>query len=502
MDIIAVPLLMMAAIGLLFIDHGDGGSGDDGDADADTTRKLTSDPDDQLLILQSFGDDGDSVIGTDGRDQLELGGGDDIADGGAANDRLFGEDGNDQVAGGPGDDRIFLGAGSDANFWIDAPNAEQVAGDDFIRGGDGEDTLVDFLGRNTIYGELGADLIDGVDGNGEAESPDELYGGYGRDVVAGDNGDLLSGGADMDAFFVVLNAGPIEPAVISDYEVGEGIFITVPLAFQGQDPVLESNGGGVDVRLGGEVILRIEGVNDPDDVDFFFGAQDIADQTVTPGALRLGTQGDDQISTGSGDDAVFAARGDDEISTGAGDDYISLRTTYPFAAEGSLGWGNNSVQAGSGDDRVLGGFGDDTISGGMGRDLIEGGGGADTLYGGDGADVIDGYDLDNPKSDVLFGGNGDDRLILDDGDIATGGHGQDVFDIEEFARGDAIVRITDFEPGRDQIEIGVEGNDLTVRFARDGDDTRVFVGSSEVALIEGLRPSEIPARAVQVSSYA
>ncbi|MEY1557460.1 calcium-binding protein [Yoonia sp. R2331] len=489
----------MAAIGLLFVDDGSAQDGDDAGGD-----DPAPDPQERQgpLKMQAFGVGSDNVIGTDGRDQLELGDGDDIADGGAADDRLFGEEGNDQIWGGTGDDRIFLGEGNDFNYSVENPQAEQVAGNDFIRGGDGEDWIVDFLGSNTIYGDLGADIVDGVDGNGEAESPDALYGGFGKDIIAGDNGDLMSGGADMDAFFVVLNAGPVEPAVITDYEKGEGLFVTVPLAFQNQDAELVQSGGGLDLLLGGEVILRVEGVSDPDDVDLFFSAMDVADQTITPGQLVLGTQGDDQVSTGNGDDAVFAGRGDDDISTGNGEDYISLRTSFPFAPEGALGWGDNTVNAGSGDDRVLGGLGDDHVQGGKGNDLIEGGGGADVLAGGDGNDFIDAFDVDNPAADRLFGGQGDDRMFVNDGDVVTGGSGRDVIDIEEFQPGDAAVRVTDFNPAQDTLRVAVDGGDTAITAEASGQDTRIFVGNREVAILEGLRPSQIPARAIQVSRYA
>ena len=499
MEFLAVPLLMMAAIGLLFIDYGDGGTGhDDDDLPPEPEKEEPRLP----IQKQIFGNKSDNVTGTENRDQLNLGDGDDIADGRGENDQLFGEEGNDQVWGGPGDDRIFLGEGNDRNFSAENFTPDQVMGDDFIRGGDGEDLLVDFLGSNTIYGDLGPDLVDGVDGNGEPESPDMLFGGFGKDIIAGDNGDVMSGGADRDAFFVPLNAGPIEPAIITDYEKGEGVFVTVPLAFQGHDAELVQSGTGLDLMLGGAVILRIEGVDDPDDVDLFFDALDVADQTIVPGKLVLGTQNADTITTGSGDDAIFAARGDDVISTGAGDDYISLQTAFPFAPEGSLGWGNNTVTAGSGADRVLGGLGDDRVQGGGGHDLIIGGGGADVLAGGDGNDRIDAFDIDNPMSDTVFGGRGDDTLILDDGDTASGGSGRDIFDIDEFSNGDTAVVITDFNPAQDTLKVAVSGGDMTVRAEAAGADTRLFVGAREVALLEGIHPADIPSRAVQISSFA
>ena len=62
--------------------------------------------------------------------------------------------------------------------------------------------------------------------------------------------------------------------------------------------------------------------------------------------------------------------------------------------------------------------GNDTIYGFLGNDVLTGGDGADTLKGNQGVDSLD-------------GGNGNDTLILEahDGDSATGGAGNDIFQL-------------------------------------------------------------------------
>ncbi len=66
----------------------------------------------------------------------------------------------------------------------------------FIRGLDGNDTLLGGAGRDTIYGFGGNDLLDGGSGN------DKLYGGLGGDLIRPDTGlvgnDLIDGGEGID----------------------------------------------------------------------------------------------------------------------------------------------------------------------------------------------------------------------------------------------------------------------------------------------------------------
>lgn len=490
MELLLVPLLMLAATGLILVDAA---------PSSDTSDAESEDNTDDLLKARTLGPGDNDIAGTDGRDLLRLGDGDDVADGMAGDDRLFGQDGADQIAGGAGNDAIFLGDGADQNFIANDGDLDQLAGDDTVRGGDGTDLIFDYVGSNTLYGDEGADVLDATDLSGDEATPDTLFGGQGEDVLAGDAGDHLFGGAERDEFYVRLDAAPDAPAVIHDYQPGEPLEISVPLAFDGQTLQVVSVKGGVDLRLGGETLVRLDGVKDADDVNATIVSSDLADQTVTPGTLKLGSQGDDTLSTGDGDDAVFAGRGADDISTGAGDDYISLRSARPFEAEGTLGWGTNTVDAGEGDDRVLGGFSNDLVRGGAGDDLLLGQGGADDLRGGSGDDFLDGYDDVDDAADTLDGGGGDDRLIVDDGDIATGGKGADAFDAVNYQSGDAPVRITDFEPGFDTLAATVTGSNLAVRFDADGDDTLVKVGNRTVFVLEGLAPDALATTEVALS---
>lgn len=87
------------------------------------------------------------------------------------------------------------------------------------------------------------------------------------------------------------------------------------------------------------------------------------------------------------------------------------------------------------DDSILGGAGDDVIFGNEGADTLEGGADNDTITGGAGADE-------------LFGDAGDDELNVGGGDTATGGDGDDLFQI---TAGDL--------DGNDIVIVGGEGDE-------------------------------------------
>jgi len=127
--------------------------------------------------------------------------------------------------------------------------------------------------------------------------------------------------------------------------------------------------------------------------------------------FEVGTNGDDIITTGDGNDIIISAGGDDVIVSGDGDDLI-------FA-----GSGDDTIDAGDGNDIVFAGSGDDTIFGGNGHDLLYGQRGDDIIYGGTGNDFIYG----GSNNDYLFGGSGHDLIIGGSGnEYADGGSGDDV----------------------------------------------------------------------------
>ena len=98
----------------------------------------------------------------------------------------------------------------------------------------------------------------------------------------------------------------------------------------------------------------------------------------------------------------------------------------------------NKLEGGAGKDTITGGAGNDVIDGGDGDDpMLSGGAGHDDIMGGAGRDELDGGD----DNDILNGGAGDDTLTGGD-DAGTDtfvfapGHGDDL--IKDFGEGDKI----------------------------------------------------------------
>ncbi len=119
--------------------------------------------------------------------------------------------------------------------------------------------------------------------------------------------------------------------------------------------------------------------------------------------LIKGSNANDILTAGSGNDKLLGGDGDDILYGGAGNDRL---------------FGDN------GDDTLYGGTGNDFLYGGSNNDILNGESGRDSLYGGSGNDTLNGgsdkdYLYGDSGNDVLNGGTGNDRLY--------GGTGNDVY---------------------------------------------------------------------------
>jgi len=203
-----------------------------------------------------------------------------------------------------------------------------------------------------------------------------------------------------------------------------------------------------------------------------------------------GGAGNDTIRGGAGDDTLIGGAGNDRLFGGPGDDTLVG------------GPGRDRLFGEDGDDLLLGGRGNDTLDGGAGNDTLEGGAGHDRLIGGPGNDLLRG----GAGNDTLDGGPGRDTLEGGAGaDVLTGGAGADVFvfaRIGHIGRGRDSDRITDFEAGRDRIDLraldlsfdgrGFSGEAGSVRFRSDGEDGRLAIDANgngranAVLILEGV----------------
>jgi len=127
----------------------------------------------------------DIANGDEGNDTILAGAGDDVATGGEGNDAIYGGTGNDTADGGTGNDLIDAGTGNDS-----------------VTGGEGNDSIFGGSGNDTVFGGTGNDLISGGAG------ADSLVGGSGSDTFVGGIGDTVVGGAGDNDVLDLSGAGP------------------------------------------------------------------------------------------------------------------------------------------------------------------------------------------------------------------------------------------------------------------------------------------------------
>ena len=328
---------------------------------------------------------------------------------------------------------------------------------------------------------------------------------------------ILSGAAEDEVD--IINNGSVFGSFVAISLGGQGNYIANNGTLQGQTIAISLAESGVD-RLTPDVIYNtgvIEGMGpNADGILSQMGGVKI----INSGSIL--TSGDDAIQIGSSqsngvqtneiiNSGVIATAGDGfalelqsignlNLITNTGEIHGDIRLgNLDDVLQGSTGFINGTIIAGSGDDLIKSGTGDDIIIGGAGRDKMYGGAGNDTAsyqgsagvwvsltsQRGRGSDATGDwlFDIENligsgnddtligdAVSNILEGGNGGDTLIGGDGDdilnggldrdILWGGDGVDIFeflDVAESGIGSNRDVIKDFEQGVDLIDLAAMG---------------------------------------------
>ena len=121
-----------------------------------------------------------------------------------------------------------------------------------------------------------------------------------------------------------------------------------------------------------------------------------------------GGGGNDNLTTGLGNDVVFGGTGNDIVTAGMGND-----TIYGGIGDDQINAdaGNDWVYAEDGNDIVRGGAGTDYLFGNNGNDALYGGAGNDGLYGGEGNDLL--VSIGGGQNDYTLGEGGSDSFWVD-----------------------------------------------------------------------------------------
>jgi Ca2+-binding RTX toxin-like protein len=526
----------------------------DGFGDTDTVEK----------IRRFKGTDAaDTLIAGDAPQEFYGEGGDDSIVGGTAHDYIRGGPGDDTIDGGPGLAQVSYNdwdrtQGATVNL-IEGIAFDGLGGTDtlsrinWVRGSRLADEIIGNAARNYIRGGDGADTLDGGSSEGESDGSRK---GRANDVLRYETDARLGG------------AGPITVDLIEGYaidgwgnrdtirgfeDVRTSEFDDVVIA-DGRDNVIETYGGndrievpsgiasvrpgsGNDTIIGGEtfsILLQYRGFSEPLTVDLAAGTA-VASGKQDTLEMVYRVEGGDGIDTLLGSDAAYEAfdesPGGDHIDGRGGFDEL----IYNIGDHGDLGivmdftigtvrdtWGETdtftgieAVRATLQADRVTGSdqpeeryrllAGADTVDGGGGIDLIDHS--RDAVYGGSAGVTVDlgaGYAIDGwgdrdslAGIEEVIGTEAADRLIGDAGanlleglggdDTLQGGGGDDTLDAGDGGRdllipgaGADLVRLR----GGEDVVMGTYADLL-------GDRLEGFGPSDQIVLLDALG-AEIP----------
>ena len=318
----------------------------------DSTRNQVNE---YTVINSGYGNDLVNVLETDVTHLIiNAESGDDIVDASASNGNEFGL----FIHGNSGNDQLIGGMSSDV-----------------IIGDSGDDVISANAGNDTVFGDQATISWQGLTATGVQYLPtnndgqDRISGGAGNDLIRGQGGnDYIYGNTGNDIIAGDLGDDYIEGNDGSDIIFGDQIEVT----WQGLSAIgvqyLASGSDGQDKILGGagNDIIRGQG-----NKDFIWG-----------------NEGEDVISGDNDDDVIYGNLGDDTIF---GDTALFTWSGLELVLsvdEENLADGNDIIEGNQGNDVIYGAGGDDNIMGGSsllgaqdGNDHIDGGSGRDLIAG-------------------------------------------------------------------------------------------------------------------------
>ncbi|NBZ88785.1 calcium-binding protein [Stagnihabitans tardus] len=318
-----------------------------------------------------------------------------------------------------------------------------TSGDDQIVGLGGADRIEGGAGNDKLHGNrLGLDFFDDP-------FADSLYGGLGDDLLVGDRGDVIDGGAGRDLFQSTFRAS-VMPALSLSLSQDSwirfggaqsirlvGIEVIEMTGSSGADTITAGAGNDTFLGRGGADVVALGGGNDLFEGDFqaafvadggagndridIYGivadvtATSIGGVSVTSGGVTRMAQNFESLGlyfglvnvtfTGGASHDLLVGGAETSrhvIDMGAGDDRVQITGQ----ARIDLGYGHDTATL-TGSGRVVGGYGNDSLWGN--------GDGGKTLLGGIGNDDL----FLSQGSGALYGGTGNDTLSASAG-IAAG----------------------------------------------------------------------------------
>jgi Ca2+-binding RTX toxin-like protein len=388
--------------------------------------------------------------GNNGNDLLEGFDGDDVLDQGLGGGAMYGGNHNDTLIAGDGADLLDGGNGFDTADYsrsssgviidttIGKIDGGWATGDTLVDiekiiGTDYDDHIIMGSGANTIDAGAGNDTLNGGEGG------DTLMGGAGDDTLHGGLGaDALGGGSGFD---IATFQSAVMINLQSGARAGEAV---------------------------GDTYVSIEQYNGSAYTDTMVASN-------LQGARFAGGDGVDYLYGGNQGDWLQGGKGADYINGGAGFDTVSyadaaygITAEMYFDGDASHGRTEGKITAGEwGTDTLVS---IESVEGSQFGDYLIGDERANTFWGLGGDDTIVGDQESGPQgsADTMYGGAGNDSILIGANDKAYGGEGYDTasfvggpiyinYNSNTFSVGGKSIWIAEFEA-----YMGTGGSDLVI----------------------------------------